>query len=64
MQTERSDEKRVLSLVLADSIRRQPDRTPEEWRAIDAVIDSIPDDDPHKLEVRQARMEIVRRGLK
>lgn len=63
MQTERSDERRALSVILAESIRRQPNRTAEEWAAIDGIIAGIDDSDPHKVDVRAARMEVVRRAL-
>ncbi|MFN9371633.1 MAG: hypothetical protein ACK6D3_07080 [Planctomycetaceae bacterium] len=60
---ERANEKRQLSMLLAESIRRQPRRSDQEWRDLDAIIETIPDSDPHKLEVRQARLEARRETL-
>jgi hypothetical protein len=60
---ERANEKRQLSILLAESIRRQPRRSDQEWRDLDAIIETIPDSDPGKLEVRQARLEARRETL-
>jgi hypothetical protein len=60
---ERSNEKRQLTSLLAESIRRQPHRSEQEWRDLDAIIDAIPESDPGKLEVRQARLEAKREVL-
>ena len=42
---ERANEKRQLTTLLAESIRRQPHRSEQEWRDLDAIIDAIPESD-------------------